>query len=99
MRVDRAMIRLEVDAEVRAHPAACKPSIQEHREASILMLIEEDAVPGAARFADFLRQQGDGFVPGSRAPVSAALDHRRAEPVWIVQSLERRLTARAQRAL
>jgi len=44
VRGDRGVVRLEVDCQMRTHAVPSEPLIEERREASRLMLIEEDAI-------------------------------------------------------
>src|SRR5207237_262919 len=104
MCLDRGMIRLEIDAQMRPYTVRGEPAVEERRETPTLVLVEEDRGARGARgapatgLAELLRQQRDRLVPRRRAPRAASLDHRRAESVGIVEALERGLSARAERA-
>src|SRR6185437_6097398 len=78
-----------------------EPRIEKARKAAALVLVDEHRTArcaAAARLADLLREPRDGVIPRDRLPRAILLHQRRPETIRIVQSLERRLSAGAQRA-
>jgi hypothetical protein len=101
IRIHCNMVGLEVDAEMRTHAERRQPAVEKRREASRLVLIDEERVTclaPSAHLRELLSDEIDRFVPPDARPLVVALHHRTAEPVRIVEALHRRLTARAERA-
>jgi hypothetical protein len=94
------VVGLEVDAEMRPHPERGKPRVEKRREASRLVLIEEQRISrlaGSAHLRESLHEQVERLVPADTRPLRTALYHRAAEAIGIVQALWGGLPTRAQR--
>ncbi len=97
---DRRAVGLEVHAQLPRHAVRGEPAVEEARERAALVLVEEDRVGGRRpRLGERLAQPRDGVVPRDRLPRAVFLHHRRAKAVRIVETLQRRLAARAERAV
>ncbi len=97
---DRRAVGLEVDAQLPRHAVGGEPAVEEARERAALVLVEEDRVRGRRPgLGDRLAQARDRVVPRDRLPRAVFLHHRRAKAVRIVETLQRRLAARAERAV
>src|SRR5687768_6165822 len=83
------------------HTIAGQPSIEQPGKASRFVLVDEHNALAAApcpRLAQFLGEDLERFVPAYARERAVAPYHRTAVSIRVVQSLQRRLTTRAERA-
>jgi hypothetical protein len=98
---DRRQRRLGIVRQVRRQAEPGQPLIEERREASQLVLIDEGGVGGgaaAAHGAELLAQTCERLVPGGRHQLTTLAHHRRAPAIGVVEPLQRGLAARGERA-
>ncbi len=83
------------------NPITREPSVEKRIEASTLVRIDERRISratAALELSQLLREQLQGFIPRRISQLAVLPNHRTAEAIGIVQSLQGCLSSRAERA-
>ena len=100
VRGDRGMIRARIVAQMRGHSDSGEPRIEKTGKTPRLVLIDEHRAGGtaAASLSQLLRKNLQRLIPGDGVELTVTPDHWPAIAIGIVETLQRRLPARAERA-
>ncbi len=101
VRLHHRVVGEQVEGHVRRHAEGGEPAVEERREAPALVAVDEERVAGLAarhELSEPLLEELQRFLPRRAHERAVAAHHRTGEPVGVVQALERRLAACAERA-